>query len=328
MAKTLRIVIPTLNPDTELLKASVTSIHSVFGGSSEVAICLVDNGSNLLPNFQFKTRAGLDFSLETIRFDHDLGFSWNLLRAAGKFSEPFIWFIGDDDLIHPQAETIPTFLATNVQENMFLLSATHFDQGESPNWEKSESPEGIFAGAAISSVILRREVFLSLGREVLSCSKDSMWIHLLVKFILESRSKTPPKIPGKLVAIRNARRQNWESHFGNQYLAGVNLVESANELANFGFLSPEVLSELVTQRLRTNLIDVISLASNLTRIQLSGALKALSAAAVRANLRIGISQIVIMNMPSLIRKFLGLIYKLGSNLKKFARKLLNQCAPR
>ena len=95
----LSICIPTYNRPESLINC-LNSI--VKQGNKNLEICISDNCSkiNIKKLIQpFKKRLNIQFN----KNKKNLGFALNLLKVSEMAKGDFIWFLGDDDLLMPDA---------------------------------------------------------------------------------------------------------------------------------------------------------------------------------------------------------------------------------
>jgi len=98
------IVIPTLNPDLELLVEALHSALRSFDSRSremEVLVCHNGAANRVLESGSLDTfiKSGLTYR----RFKNNLGFDENLRRAAEVATSDYVLVLGDDDLLSPDS---------------------------------------------------------------------------------------------------------------------------------------------------------------------------------------------------------------------------------
>jgi glycosyltransferase involved in cell wall biosynthesis len=321
LKSSLSIVIPTLNPKADLLFEALSSIKEVFGAYSNLEVLVVDNGSKI-PVDVILGEFSLDFDfIKSVRFEENLGFSRNLLRAAQVSSGDLIWFIGDDDLVKAGVGTLNSLVDSLSMTPAIALNVNYFRDGDIPKWPLEGSDESIWAGSALSSLIFDRSSFIRVAERTLEATKDEIWLHFLVFHLLKSErgamEMTSPLLPQ--IAVRVGRNANWESHFGSQYLAGISCLNSLSKMCQIGIYPMESFADLVRSRLATNFFDVVTLTGGLRVREMRLAKRELSGFASVAAVKAPMFSSLPMLMPMTVRKFTASTIKLLGQLKSSSR---------
>ncbi len=130
----ISICIPTYNRSKHLLNC----LNSLLLQTDlDFEVCISDNGSDenmydlIAP---FKEKLNIKFS----RNEKNLGAASNFLKVASMASKKFIWFLGDDDLLVPNAIKEVSSLIKDNQDcdffwiNSYHLNADYLNKFESP----------------------------------------------------------------------------------------------------------------------------------------------------------------------------------------------------
>lgn len=272
MEVTLDIMVPTFNPEIRLLDQTIESLANFVNANPQSKVTVVDNGSEApvtqLLSADTIAREGFRF----VRFENNLGFSQNLLRASGLADGAWLWFIGDDDLVDSQRGLLEGFDRLPLGTNCLLLKTSFFEDGSQIDWNKWSSQDSFWAGSALSSIVFDRIQFQSQAAPILKATGDELWLHFLVSKAL-SANKLSESVQSLLprVAVRTGRQANWEAHFGSQYLAGLDAVRKLAMMASSGLLDLEVARQAFRLRLQSNLGDVAVLSSRLSDEQMRSA---------------------------------------------------------
>lgn len=317
------IVIPTLNPDLELLVETLNSAFRSFGSMShEIEVLVCDNGSSnpVLESGSLDTF--MKNGLICRRFKNNLGFDENLIRAAEAATGDYVLFLGDDDLLSPDSiSQTANALAKNSPElaqgeAIFFNTEMQPDlSADGPDWKSG----GRWEGAALSTIIFRRLSFISAAKSVSEVAGATSWIHFLSALVLEHKSGLQrQECPSLHVGIRTGRTKNWELHFGSQYLAGIELVVAMGMLTEAGMVSNEVFSAYLKDRLRTNIVDVLTLTSALDDKKMSDA--ALALMGLEDSLAVVNPKIFVMKLPKRVRLLSSVSFRLLGKAKRCIMK--------
>lgn len=262
----LTILVPTYNPDIELLHETLRSIKQLCESNSNVETLLVDNGSEQPVSIFLESRNFEFESFRTFRFEENLGFSKNIHRAAKLASGELIWFIGDDDLVVSRESELANLADILSNATAIALNVNFFQDGNSPSWLLGGVDQSSWAGSALSSLIFRKTSFVEAGETVLNSTQDRIWIHFLVFNLLNSSrpENQATSMPLPQISVRLGRTANWEGHFGSQYLAGLSCLKSLFELCEHGIYSQAKFADLLALRLSANLMDVLTLTGGLS----------------------------------------------------------------
>jgi hypothetical protein len=247
-----------------------------------------------LPNIRF------------VRFEENLGFSQNLFRASGHAIGSWLWFLGDDDLIDPNFVGVDSFSRLPFGTDCVVLETSFFQDGTEPDWSTWAPQDDFWGGSALSSVVFNRVQFQANAPRVLNATQDQLWLHFLVaKTLRRSGAGIGLQYQLPKVAVRLGRHANWESHFGSQYLAGLEAVQKLTQLAASGLLDAEVAREAFLLRVRSNLGDVATLTANISHRRLKQAASDFKDISKSLGLRFPLLQRAFMFTPRVIRSLLA-----------------------
>lgn len=320
----LAIVVPTLNPNPELLEKALRSIREAVDLHPQVKIFVVDNGSDVLVSSLSTGTISMFDECELVRFEYNLGFSRNLYRAACSVSSEFIWFIGDDDLVQMQQKSLSSIFDELGINRALALNANLFRDGDAPIWSNGVLDESPWAGSAMSSVIFDRTSFLETADEIFRVTEDKIWIHFLAFHVLKAKISSKQKSVSVFpqVAVRLGRIQNWESHFGSQYLAGISCLKSLSELSQSGVYPYFSLIRQVESRFSGNFMDVLTLTSSLGAKEMRRARSDLQAMAKVSSLELPRLSAFVMILPRVLRVCSAFIIRHLGKLKASIAKRL------
>lgn len=316
MDLTLDIVVPTFNPDVTLLVQTIESLLSFVSTNPDARVTIVDNGS-AVPVAPLLPKAWMNMpNIRFVRFEENLGFSQNLLRASGHTIGSWLWFLGDDDLIDPNSVGVDSFSKLPLGTNCVVLETSFFQDGTEPDWSTWAPQEDFWGGSALSSVVFNRVQFQANAPKVLNATQDQLWLHFLVaKTLRRSGVGIGLRLQLPKVAVRLGRQANWEAHFGSQYLAGLEAVQKLTQLAASGLLDAEVAREAFLLRVRSNLGDVATLTANISQRRLKQAASDFEAISKSLGLRFPLFQRAFMFTPRVIRSLLARFIQLLSRAK-------------
>ena len=120
----ISVCIPTYNRSKNLLDCLNSLLLQT---NKNFEICISDNGSKedteklIEP---YKEKLNIRFS----RNKENLGAALNFLKVASMSKSDFIWFLGDDDLLVPDAiENLTNLINKNSQCDFFWINSSHLD---------------------------------------------------------------------------------------------------------------------------------------------------------------------------------------------------------
>ncbi len=314
----LSIVVPTLNPRITLLCLTLASILDSVRDDQKVEVLVIDNGSkqpvkSSLPSFF------LERGLRFLRYEENLGYDSNLIRALNSVTSSYVWFVGDDDILSDNAVQIVLAAIEARPENLYQFRPIFFD--DNPDW--SSYPEThdvhgeIWLGAALSSVIFEaselRSSFLDLDPE----SRGSNWSHFLCAHMIEKRhSQKRVVLEDRAVAVRVNQTTSWESHFGNQYLSGVTLIQCFSELSKQEKVFSGSFVSCMRSRIETNVSDVLTLTSRVSARDLSKEWKKLRTLCYAASIPFPAINGIVMHTPLHVRTLAAFVIKILGTIRR------------
>ena len=132
----ISICIPTYNRSQSLLNC-LNSLSLQTNHDFEV--CISDNCSNDdIESFiePYKKKLKIKFSKNT----ENLGAALNFLKVASMAENEFVWFIGDDDLLMPNAvEDITNLINKNRDCDFFWVNSNHLNSDYLKKFEYNTS---------------------------------------------------------------------------------------------------------------------------------------------------------------------------------------------
>ncbi len=298
----LTILVPILDPDIELLDETISSILQSVMSIPHVEVMIVDNGSCERVDKKL-SKLGLLEDIKYKRFETNLGYDYNLRRSVELTDSDYVWFIGDDDLIDPRAvESLVDQLQLSDHE-IYQFYPVFFT--EEPDWVAprfSASKEDHFPGAALSSLVFKRQALLKAFLKLEDGEMGSNWSHFLSAHVIERMLGVSRCIlQDPLVAVRLGRTQSWESHFGNQFLSFVSLVEALGALSTRKLISPVIFEEALSVRLKSNVTQVLTLTSRVEAKELTESWGVLDRLAKENGMSFPIYNRLLMGTPKIIR---------------------------
>ena len=102
MSFKLSICIPTFNRPSQLPNCLNSICIAKANSNLDFDVCISDNGSNydvkkVVDNFTDKLNINLNINKK------NLGYQPNLIKAISSSNSEFVWTLGDDDLLVPDA---------------------------------------------------------------------------------------------------------------------------------------------------------------------------------------------------------------------------------
>jgi glycosyltransferase involved in cell wall biosynthesis len=123
----LSICIPTFNRKNKLINC-VNSIYlASLNSKLDFEVCISDNGSSydiydLIKQFENKLK------LKINKNESNIGYMPNLLKVISISRGDFVWAMGDDDLLMPQAlKRVDELLESNPDVDFFFVNSFHLD---------------------------------------------------------------------------------------------------------------------------------------------------------------------------------------------------------
>lgn len=267
----LTFAIPTYN-GAEYLAGAIESIIKdvVFNNIDDIEILISDNCSeDGTREIAEKYQAGYPGVVRYIRNTENLGYDRNVDHAIRAAKGEYVWLIGDDDYLSPNAASVIRAKLVGLTEpkpGALIAPIDHYDmvRGEisravCPATDKL-CPDGnsffrntMWTTSSMSAVIVNRATWEKVD---LQDSFGSQWVHLagLIK-IMKGRPGIVLSSPTVIVRIRNPR---WHGNFGNQLWAGVGHLDVLSRLDVEGY-APEIFAEFVRLRFASNLMDILTL---------------------------------------------------------------------
>lgn len=313
----LTILVPTLDPDINLLDQAISSILQSVEKKPNVEIIVVDNGSCERVDKKL-SKLGLLGKVKYRRFETNLGYDHNLRRSVGLSDSDYVWFIGDDDLIDIRAVSSLIDQIDLYDHSIYQFYPVFFT--EEPDWVAprfSASKEDHFPGAALSSLVFARQALLKAFLQLEEGEMGSNWSHFLSAHVIErSLGVSRCILQDPLVAVRLGRTQSWESHFGNQFLSFVSLVVALGSLSSRNLICPVIFEEALSVRLKSNVSQVLTLTSRLNAKELSASWRVLNLLAKENGMNFPVYNRLLMGTPKIIRSNTKLLMWVVSLLVK------------
>lgn len=124
----LSICIPTFNRKNSLQNClNSILISDKFSRNFDYEVCVSDNCSEDDVSsiiFEFKKKLNITFNINP----ENLGFSRNAIKCISMAKGKFVWMIGDDDLILPNAlNRIKSLIINNLNVDFFFLNSCYLD---------------------------------------------------------------------------------------------------------------------------------------------------------------------------------------------------------
>ena len=123
----LSICIPTFNRKNKLINC-VNSIYlASLNSKLDFEVCISDNGSSydiydLIKQFENKLK------LKINKNESNIGYMPNLLKVISISKSDFVWAMGDDDLLMPQAlKRVDELFKSNPDVDFFFVNSFHLD---------------------------------------------------------------------------------------------------------------------------------------------------------------------------------------------------------
>ena len=236
MNQLITFLIPTFNGAKHIQKTLdciVREVERLEPLNYEILICVngsTDETLEIIRCFDQVT------SFRIIRFDQNLGYDFNLIRALRNVHSDYVWFVGDDDaLLEGSVEFVSTLIRQNLDLEVLVLEPNFFSEdseiGSFPNDPEAMIFKDSFEflnsiqwnGSALSSLVLRKPdeaQFDSANRIV-----NSNWVHLAFLFDIILAASFNEKnsfafISKGLIGVRT-KNPRWETNFGNYAVVGI-----------------------------------------------------------------------------------------------------------
>ena len=123
----LSICIPTFNRKNKLINCLNSIYLASLNSKLDFEVCISDNGSsydiyNLIKQFENKLK------LKINKNKFNIGYMPNLLKVISISRGDFVWAMGDDDLLMPQAlKRVDELLESNPDVDFFFVNSFHLD---------------------------------------------------------------------------------------------------------------------------------------------------------------------------------------------------------
>ncbi|HBA61031.1 MAG TPA: hypothetical protein DCZ92_09470 [Elusimicrobia bacterium] len=267
----LTFAIPTYN-GAEYLKGAIDSIlNEVLAKKiDDIEILISDNCSrDATGEISEKYQAQYPGLVRYRRNAENAGYDRNVDLAIRAAKGEYVWLIGDDDYLSPDAVSViraKVLAFSDPKPAACIAPADHYNMvrkemvyAARPAADKVY-PDGnsffqstMWATSSMASVIVRRADWERID---LADSYGSQWVHLagLIR-IMRNRPGIVLSSPPVIVRIRNPR---WQGNFGNQLWAGVSHLDTLSRLNTEGY-SPEIFDEFIRQRVASNLMAILTL---------------------------------------------------------------------
>mgnify|MGYP006130392407 FL=1 len=123
----LSICIPTFNRKNKLINCLNSIYLASLNSKLDFEVCISDNGSsydiyNLIKQFENKLK------LKINKNKFNIGYMPNLLKVISISKSDFVWAMGDDDLLMPQAlKRVDELFKSNPDVDFFFVNSFHLD---------------------------------------------------------------------------------------------------------------------------------------------------------------------------------------------------------
>lgn len=236
MSQLLTFLVPTFNGAMHIQKtldSIIREAERVEPLNYEILVCVNGSTDETLETVRCFDQTT---NFRVIRFDQNLGYDNNLIRALRNVHSDYVWFVGDDDaLLEGSVEFVITLIMQNLDLEVLILEPNFFSEdsemGLLPN-----NPEAIifknsfeflnsiqWNGSALSSLVLRKPT----DDQVDSATRivNSNWVHLAFLFERILAAGLNEKnvfafISKGLIGVRT-KNPRWETNFGNYAVVGI-----------------------------------------------------------------------------------------------------------
>jgi glycosyltransferase involved in cell wall biosynthesis len=123
----LSICIPTFDRKSKLINCLNSIYLASLNSKLDFEVCISDNGSsydiyNLIKQFENKLK------LKINKNKFNIGYMPNLLKVISISKSDFVWAMGDDDLLMPQAlKRVDELFKSNPDVDFFFVNSFHLD---------------------------------------------------------------------------------------------------------------------------------------------------------------------------------------------------------
>ncbi len=263
--------IPTLNGEKHIAQ-TIDSVLNVLIGKQinniEILVsdnCSTDRTGEIVQGYAKKHPQYVRY----VRNNQNIGYDNNLNSVISNSHGEFVWFLGDDDYLVPDAPHIiinkiysfeqhhPDVLVAPVQ--YYDIRSDIYLEGRQVEKDRCYSNgedfirENLWATAPMSSLIVRKSAWSAVKLEEFC---GTQWSHVGAVIKLAKHS-TIILLSSPKVVVRTGNPR-WCSNFGNQLLSGMTHLNVMSSIVKEGY-APDIFENYVESRFLTNFVAIVSM---------------------------------------------------------------------